>query len=132
MASHYHDPGDRRFSRELQKAAGAEFDAFVRFNDVVANREDGALSPKVRELISVAVALTTQCAYCIETHATAAFKRGASEAELAETVYVAAALRAGGAVAHGRMALKFFDQAAQSASPGPAGSEEAKSSATTR
>jgi len=132
LSSHYHDPGDRRFSRELQKAAGTEFEAFARFNDVVANREDGALSPKVRELISVAVALTTQCAYCIETHATAAFKRGATQAELAETVYVAAALRAGGAVAHGRMALKFFDQAAHSASAGPTGPEQGNSSTTTR
>jgi AhpD family alkylhydroperoxidase len=115
MASHYHDPGDRMFARQLRRSAGPEFDAFTKFNDVVATRADGALSPKIRELISVAVALTTQCAYCIETHATAAFKQGATEAEMAETVYVAAALRAGGAVAHGRMAMKFFDQASAAA-----------------
>jgi len=43
----------------------------------------------------------TQCPYCLEVHRQAALAAGASEAELAETVFVAAAMRAGGAVAHG-------------------------------
>jgi len=49
----------------------------------------------------VAVALTTQCPYCIEIHKEEALKAGATEAELAETTFVAAALRAGASVTHG-------------------------------
>lgn len=51
--------------------------------------------------MAVAVALTTQCPYCVEIHKKAALDAGASRAELKETVFVAAALRAGGAVTHG-------------------------------
>lgn len=62
---------------------------------------DGAIPKKYKELMAVAVALTTQCAYCIEVHRQAALKAGVTEQELAEAVHVAAALRAGGAITHG-------------------------------
>ena len=62
----------------------------------------GELAPlKYKELMAVAVALTTQCPYCIEVHAKKARKAGATEQELAETTLVVAALRAGGALTHG-------------------------------
>jgi AhpD family alkylhydroperoxidase len=61
----------------------------------------GAIPKKYKELIAIAVALTTQCPYCIEVHRQQAVDAGATETELAETLHVAAALRAGGAVTHG-------------------------------
>jgi AhpD family alkylhydroperoxidase len=60
----------------------------------------GALPVKVKELIAVAVAATTQCPYCMEIHAKRAKALGATEAELTEAGLVAAAIRAGGAVTH--------------------------------
>jgi len=62
---------------------------------------DGAIPKKYKELMAIAVALTTQCPYCIELHRQQAIVAGATEKELAETVHVAAALRAGGAMTHG-------------------------------
>ena len=62
---------------------------------------DGAIPKKYKELMAIAVALTTQCPYCIEVHRQAAVKAGVTEQELAEVVHVAAALRAGGAITHG-------------------------------
>jgi AhpD family alkylhydroperoxidase len=62
---------------------------------------DGAIPKKYKELMAIAVALTTQCPYCIEVHRKAALAAGATEIELSETVFVAAALRAGGALTHG-------------------------------
>ena len=56
--------------------------------------------------MAIAVALTTQCPYCIEIHADAARKAGASEEELAEAGFVAAALRAGAAVTHATHLIK--------------------------
>ena len=66
-----------------------------------AAMEPGAIPAKYKELMAVAVALTTQCPYCIEIHSKRAREAGASEQEMAETVLVAAALRAGGAITHG-------------------------------
>ena len=62
---------------------------------------DGTIPKKYKELMAIAVALTTQCPYCIEHHRKAALAAGATEAELAQTVFVASALRAGAAVTHG-------------------------------
>jgi AhpD family alkylhydroperoxidase len=67
---------------------------------------DGAIPRKYKELMAVAVALTTQCPYCIEIHAKKAKEAGASEAELAEVAMVSAALRAGAAVVHGTHCLE--------------------------
>ena len=57
------------------------------------------------ELIAVAVAMTTQCPYCIDAHVKKAKAAGATDAELTEATLVAAALRAGGAVTHGTHAI---------------------------
>ena len=73
--------------------AFADFDA--------AAMADGAIPKKYKELIAVAVALTTQCQYCLAVHTEFARNAGATEAELAEVTFVAAALRAGAAVTHG-------------------------------
>ena len=43
---------------------------------------EGAIPVKYKELIAVAVALTTQCPYCIEIHSTNARKAGATDTEL--------------------------------------------------
>jgi AhpD family alkylhydroperoxidase len=53
-----------------------------------------------------AVALTTQCPYCIELHVERARKLNASDAEIAEAALAAAALRAGSSVTHGTHAMK--------------------------
>jgi AhpD family alkylhydroperoxidase len=66
---------------------------------------EGAIPVKYKELIAVAVALTTQCPYCIEIHSNNARKAGATEAELTEAAMVSAALRAGAAVTHATHAL---------------------------
>ena len=66
---------------------------------------DGAIPVKYKELMAIAVALTTQCPYCIDIHSNNARKAGATDAEIAEAGMVAAALRAGAAVTHTTHAL---------------------------
>ena len=51
--------------------------AFWAFNS--ATFEDGALSGKVKQLIAVAVALTTQCPDCIALHTKDARNAGATD-----------------------------------------------------
>jgi AhpD family alkylhydroperoxidase len=83
---------------ELGKGASKAMEAFWAFDK--AALADGAVPKKYKELIAVAVALTTQCPYCLELHRGAAEAAGATQEELAETALVAAALRAGAAVTH--------------------------------
>lgn len=67
---------------------------------------DGAIPKKYKELMAIAVALTTQCTYCIEVHKQNALQAGATEEEFAETIHVATALRAGAVVTHGTHLLQ--------------------------
>jgi AhpD family alkylhydroperoxidase len=62
--------------------------------------KDGAIDVLHKELMAVAVALTTQCPYCIELHVRAARKTGANDAMLTEAAIVAAAMRAGASITH--------------------------------
>ncbi|HZS44578.1 MAG TPA: carboxymuconolactone decarboxylase family protein [Blastocatellia bacterium] len=107
MSDHYHDSNDLKLLKDMKALAPKDFEAWLNLNNIVG-REDGAIPKKYRELIALAVACTTQCPYCIEAHAKAAKAAGATEQEVTESAFVAAALRAGGAATHGAMALKFF------------------------
>lgn len=62
--------------------------------------EPGTIDTMHKQLMALAVALTTQCPYCIEIHRKAAIEAGATEAMFAETALVTAAMRAGAAVTH--------------------------------
>ncbi|MFV0443291.1 MAG: carboxymuconolactone decarboxylase family protein [Planctomycetaceae bacterium] len=84
--------------KTLEKLVPNVFKAFLAFDE--AAFQEGAIPVKYKELIAVAVAMTTQCPYCIDIHADRARKAGASDEELAEATMVAAAIRAGGGVTH--------------------------------
>ena len=109
MSNHYHDESDLGILKEMRKLAPEDFNAWLNLDNIV-RRNDGAIPRKYRELIALAVACTTQCPYCVEVHSKAAKAAGATREEVAETAFVTAALRAGGAATHGAMALKFFDK----------------------
>ena len=64
-----------------------------------------------RKWIALAVALTTQCGYCLDVHSRAAKRLGTTREEMAEIALIAAAVRAGATVGHGLMALRLFDEA---------------------
>ena len=95
---------------DLDRAAPQAMAAFNAFGD--AAFADGAVPRKYKELIAVAVALATQCPYCIEFHTRDARRHGADDAELAEAALVSAAIRAGGAVTHAAHLFKASPQAA--------------------
>ena len=108
--NHYHDADDLKLLPELKKLAPDEFKGFVALDSIVG-RDGGAIPKKYRELIALGVACTTQCPYCLDVHTRNAKRAGASREEVAEVVFLAAALRAGAAVTHGALAVKLFDQA---------------------
>ncbi len=71
---------------------------------------DGALPSKTKELIAVAVAHVTQCAYCIRSHTKRARLKGATGQEIMEAIWVAAEMRAGGAIAHSALAIDSMNE----------------------
>ncbi|MBM3155169.1 MAG: carboxymuconolactone decarboxylase family protein [Chloroflexi bacterium] len=71
---------------------------------------DGKLSTKTKELVAVACAHITQCPYCIEGHTERAKKAGATDEEIAEAIFVAVAIRAGGSMAHSCIAMDALDE----------------------
>ena len=70
-----------------------------------AGKKTGRLDDKTRELISLAVAVTTRCDGCIAIHTQAAKQAGASKEEIAEALGVAVALNAGAAVVYSARVL---------------------------
>ena len=93
----------RELAARRAELAPETHDAFQAFSRQVF--ADGALPEKTKQLIAVAVAHVTQCPYCIRGHARIAHRRGASEQEIMEAIWVAAEMRAGGAYAHSVIAL---------------------------
>lgn len=67
------------------------------------------LDAKTRELISLAVAVTTRCDGCIAVHTVAAKKAGATKEEIAEALGVAVALNAGAALVYSSRVLDAFE-----------------------
>src|SRR5690625_2391985 len=92
---------------KLGDYAPETFKSFIEFNN--QSLAEGKLSIKLKELIAIAVAHVTGCAYCIEIHANDVKKAGASKEEVSEAIFVATALKAGSAFAHGVNALQAFD-----------------------
>ncbi len=65
-----------------------------------ANAKTSKLGEKTRQLISLAVAVTTRCDGCIVFHSEAALKAGATKEEISEALGVAVAMNAGAALVY--------------------------------
>ncbi|MGV3466363.1 MAG: carboxymuconolactone decarboxylase family protein [Heyndrickxia sp.] len=92
---------------ELKDVNADLFNAFSQFNHQALT--DGLLSRKEKELIAVAVAHVTGCAYCIDSHTKSAKQLGVTLEELTESIFVATALKAGSALAHSVNALNAYN-----------------------
>ena len=113
MSAYFDSEADKTYTKVYKQHTPDILAAFAAFDSAVfAPDESRAIPLKYRELIALAVGITTQCVYCIDGHAQKAVKAGASDAELAEAAWVATAIRAGGGVAYGRLGLKFGAEAA--------------------
>ena len=103
MDTNLYPASNAEFARQRAQLAPEISAAFKAFSARVFS--DGALSTKTKQLIAVAVAHVTQCPYCIRGHTELALKHGATQPEVMEAIWVAAEMRAGGAVAHSVVAL---------------------------
>src|SRR5580693_5453553 len=75
-----------------------------------AGQKANLLGPKIRELISLAVAVTLRCDGCITVHTEAAARHGASREEIAEALAVATTVNAGAALVYSSRVLDAYEQ----------------------
>ena len=73
-----------------------------------AGQKTTHLGEKTRQLIALAVAVTTRCDGCITVHTDAAIKAGASKEEIAEALGVAIALNAGAALVYSARVMDAY------------------------
>lgn len=108
---------------EYQKEIGAKLAEFMKVTpDSVrgyqtlsnANSKTTHLGEKTRQLISLAVAVTTRCDGCITVHSDLALKAGATKEEIAEALGVAMAMNAGAALIY---SLRVMDAVDAKANP---------------
>jgi len=66
------------------------------------------LDAKTRELIAIAIAVTTRCDGCIGVHTDRAIRAGATREEVAEALGVAIALNAGAALTYSARVLDAY------------------------
>jgi AhpD family alkylhydroperoxidase len=94
--------------KRMRELVPEAYRAFLDF-DKLAFKE-GALPAKTKELMAVAIAQITQCPWCIQAHTRKAARAGASDAEIAETIFVAMAMAAGAAWSHGGLVLQCLQE----------------------
>jgi AhpD family alkylhydroperoxidase len=82
-----------------------------------AGSKKNLLGPKVRELMSLAVAVTLRCDGCISVHAEAALRHGATQEEIAEALSIAVAMNAGAALVYSTRVLDAVGNYPAAASP---------------
>ncbi|MBU6485436.1 MAG: carboxymuconolactone decarboxylase family protein [Betaproteobacteria bacterium] len=109
MEQHMYPSVSKDLAQKRRELAPEIYGAFRAFSQRVF--ADGALPSKTKELIAVAVAHVTQCPYCIRGHTDLALKKGATEQEIMEAIWVAAEMRAGAAFAHSTIALDALEKA---------------------
>ena len=111
MDASMYPPSTAETARKRRELAPEPLKAFKAFSAAVF--ADGALPNVTKQLIAVAVAHVTQCPYCIDGHTKLALRKGASEEEIMEAVWVSAEMRAGAAYAHSTIALSAMEHAHQ-------------------
>jgi AhpD family alkylhydroperoxidase len=95
-------------TRELRKVAPDAWAGFGQMHD--AAMADGALSPRIKELMALVIAVVKQCDGCIASHARAAALHGATPEEVAEALSVALLMDGGTATVYGPRAWAAYQE----------------------
>ncbi len=103
-------------TRELRRRIPDVYDGFSALHR--AALAPGALDTKTKELMALAISVSTQCDGCIASHARGAHRAGASAEEVAEAIGVSLMMSGGPATVYGpraQAAYLAFAEAAEGA-----------------
>ncbi|MDA9448348.1 carboxymuconolactone decarboxylase family protein [Bradyrhizobium sp. CCBAU 21360] len=92
----------------LFKAERQTMTAFKSLSDSAAR--PGTLSPAIKELTAMAIAVATKCDDCVVYHTAAAKKHGATRDEFCEMLAVAVEMAGGPGAVYASKALQAFDE----------------------
>ncbi|MCW2601219.1 MAG: putative carboxymuconolactone decarboxylase [Frankiales bacterium] len=98
-----------RQGRALREAIPEVYAGYAAMSQAAIETE-GELSPKIRELIALAIAVSKQCDGCVASHARGAAKRGATSQEVAEAIGVAIMMNGGPGTVWGPRAYAAFQE----------------------
>lgn len=105
----------RPHSRELRRRIPDVYKGFSALHDAALS--DGALDTKTKELIALALAISSECDGCIAAHADAAVRHGATPDEAAEAIGVTILMNGGPATVYGPRAFASFMEFHDAKSP---------------
>ncbi|WP_419797870.1 MAG: carboxymuconolactone decarboxylase family protein [Terasakiella sp.] len=94
--------------KTLRTAIPDTMSAFTQLAETAS--ADSVLDPKTKELLAIAIAITTRCDGCIAFHVKAALRHGATREEVAETVGMAVYMGGGPSMIYGAQTLEAYDQ----------------------
>lgn len=98
----------RKEALELYKAIPEVMRSFKGVTSAVCKH--GALSIKTKELMALAIAISSRCEGCLVFHIQSAIKHGANRNEIAETIAVSVEMGGGPSTVYGAKALAVFDE----------------------
>jgi AhpD family alkylhydroperoxidase len=101
--------------RELRRAIPEVYKGFGELHH--AAFQEGALDPRTKELIALAIGVVEGCDGCIASHAQAAARAGASREEAAEAIGVTFLMKGGPASIYGPRAYAAFCEFAEASQP---------------
>jgi AhpD family alkylhydroperoxidase len=93
---------------EINRALPGVMKAFAQLHREAT--ADGALAAKYKEMIALAVGITSHCDGCIALHVHDALKAGATREEMVETIGVAVLMGGGPSAIYGIDALEAMEQ----------------------
>lgn len=107
---HYHDVLSelRPEHQALRRMIPEVYDGFNAISG--AALADGALSPKVKELMAMVIGIVQGCDGCIASHVRGAARAGASEDETAEAIGVSIMMHGGPATIYGARAFAAYQE----------------------
>jgi AhpD family alkylhydroperoxidase len=93
---------------ELAHEVPGPFSGFARAHASAVT--EGALEPRIKELMALAVAICTHCEGCVAFHVHDAVRAGATHEQVTETIGVAIMMGGGPATVYGAEALEALHQ----------------------
>jgi AhpD family alkylhydroperoxidase len=98
----------RGLASRLRRELPGPMSAFAQLHH--AATAEGNLSPKVKELIALGIAISARCGGCLTYHVRGALDSGATRQEILEAIGVAILMGGGPAAVYGSEALEALEE----------------------
>lgn len=94
--------------KKIEELSHEELSAWGRFSNLTT--ADGALSPRGKEIIAVALSVLAKCQWCIPFHVKKALELGARKQEIVESAWVAVMMGGSPALMYAQLVLEALDE----------------------